>query len=644
MKEKTRISSNIIKNSDNTFRQLSAAVENSPMSIVITNNSGVIEYVNRGFVSMTDYTQDDAVGKKISILNSGEHNKEFYRNLWNVISEGKEWSGEIHNRKKDGSLFWEMVTISPVRDEHGRVTHFIKIGEDVSDKRNMMDLLIRSYEFLESVMDQIQPVFVTDEEGNFFLVNRMFTKITGYSGDEIANKNLTVLFESREQETVARMIESIRNRGASFHGREARLIMKNGTGLTVLMDLNQLERDGKNLYLVGTLQDISERKEAETQLKKLSQAVDQSPASVVITDLEGKIEYVNPKFTRVTGYSLSEAIGENPRILKSGIQTTEFYRDMWKTIIAGKEWHGEFHNLKKNGEPYWESASISPIRNSNGKITHFLAVKEDITSRKLAEEALRESEETLRERNIAMMQDIQYSKHIIQNLFPRKLPRFSNLIIDYRYMPLQAVGGDFFSVTPLQEGGMGVFIGDVSGHGVSAALFLTLVKSATDRICRNFGLDPVRYIRELNTELFENMFSYFVTALYGYFNLNSREMSFTFSKGGHPSPILYRAADGTVDMVDAKGKPLGLFKEVNYQEKTVTLFPGDRLYLYTDGIIETMDENGELLGFERLIDLISEWSNSELTLSLSGIINGVNQFRGTVPIDDDIILLGFEIS
>ncbi len=130
----------------------------------------------------------------------------------------------------------------------------------------------------------------------------------------------------------------------------------------------------------------------EARLLQFSRAVEQSPASIVITDLRGCIEYVNPRFTEITGYTSAEAIGQNPRVLKSGAQPVEYYRDLWETIVAGRDWQGEFCNRKKNGELYWELASISPIRNDAGQITHFVGVKEDITARKQTEDTLRESE------------------------------------------------------------------------------------------------------------------------------------------------------------------------------------------------------------------------------------------------------------
>jgi PAS domain S-box-containing protein len=139
-------------------------------------------------------------------------------------------------------------------------------------------------------------------------------------------------------------------------------------------------------------EDLERRVEERTvELRKLSQATENSPDSVVVTDKNGTIEYVNPTFSDVTGYSAKEAIGQNPRILKSGIHPDSFYKDLWDTILSGKTWRGEFLNRKKNDEEFWESTSISAIKNDQGEITHFVAVKQDITEQKQAEHAIMES-------------------------------------------------------------------------------------------------------------------------------------------------------------------------------------------------------------------------------------------------------------
>jgi len=185
--------------------------------------------------------------------------------------------------------------------------------------------------------------------------------------------------------------------GGKDYVSEYRFLRPNGDVRT-LEARGHVIRDaaGSALRLIGTSMDITERKQAEEELRKLSQAVEQSPASVVITDLKGTIEYVNSKFCEVTGYTVEEAIGQNPRILNSGNTPPKVYREMWQTIKAGYEWRGEFQNKKKSGELYWESATISALKSADGSIAYYLAVKEDVTERKQMEESLREKEARFR--------------------------------------------------------------------------------------------------------------------------------------------------------------------------------------------------------------------------------------------------------
>ena len=156
------------------------------------------------------------------------------------------------------------------------------------------------------------------------------------------------------------------------------------------------DASGRIIRSIGMVQDITERKQVEEERRKLLVAVEQSPTTIVITDVNGAIEYVNPRFSELTGYSAEEALGQNPRILKSGLTPRSVYASLWKTIGAGETWRGEFCNRKRSGELYWESASISPITRENGQITHFLAVKQDITEQKQAELSLKKSEERYR--------------------------------------------------------------------------------------------------------------------------------------------------------------------------------------------------------------------------------------------------------
>lgn len=176
--------------------------------------------------------------------------------------------------------------------------------------------------------------------------------------------------------------------------KEYRIVRPDGS-VRVVYTQGEVVSDstGRVIQVRGTIQDITERKRIEEEIHILSRAVEQSPSVVIITDTKGNIEYANAKFTRLTGYALPEVVGKNLRILKSGQTPPEEYKQLWKTIISGGEWRGEFCNKKKNGELYWEAASISPIKNPAGIVTHFVAVKENITERKQMEEELKRAME-----------------------------------------------------------------------------------------------------------------------------------------------------------------------------------------------------------------------------------------------------------
>jgi PAS domain S-box-containing protein len=224
-------------------------------------------------------------------------------------------------------------------------------------------------------------------------------KMYGYSKEQIINQPILIIIPSDLQDEMIQILEKIKV-GRHIDHYETVRMKKNGTRFDASISVSPMYNvEGALIGASMITRDISLRKKAEDELRKLSRAVDQSPASIVITDTTGAIEYVNPKFVQITGYSLEEAVGKNPRILKSGEQPSGDYKQLWSIITSGSEWEGEFHNKKKSGELYWESAVISPIKDVRGIITHFLAVKEDITQRKKAEA---EREKLINELQVAL--------------------------------------------------------------------------------------------------------------------------------------------------------------------------------------------------------------------------------------------------
>lgn len=470
--------------------------------------------------------------------------------------------------------------------------------------------------------------------------------ITGYTPAEYeADPRLwfTMIHEDDRDRVMEFIFDT--KRGRANESIEHRIVNKNGGVRWVSNTCTpQIDEEGRITRVDGFILDVTERKHSEDLLRKLSRAVEQSPASVVITDLEGRIEYVNPRFTQLTGYSLEEVMGKSARLLGSDTIPEDIFLNIRDTVTSGREWKGELFNRKKNGESFWEYASISPIRNRRGIISHYLAVKEDITERKAADEALRSSQEILRRRNEMIERDLRLAQLIQKALLPRKSPVHPNLKIEYRYFPYDAVGGDYFSFTDIPGGGMGFFIGDVVGHGISAALFLSLVRAATDRVSRSHRAAPVEYIRTLNEDLLDFMQSYFITAIYGYFQFGPEEGAlFRFSNAGHPRPILHRRETGEFALVGSGGSVIGVFRNALYTENSVELRRGDRIYLYTDGIPEAKNMKGEILGFDELPGIMKGLGRESLSGALDALIGEIDRFRGSSPIEDDIVIVGFEI-
>jgi PAS domain S-box-containing protein len=257
-------------------------------------------------------------------------------------------------------------------------------------------------------------VGITDLDENLLFVNDAFAKMLKYDLEELRGKKVMDLVLEEDQE---RLRSATASRVEGISGAYE-IRMKRKDNELIMVRVSAVPRRDESNKVTGTIAvviDITKENLAEQELRKLSRAVEQSPTSVVITDAEANIEYVNPRFSVLTGYSLDESLGENPRILKSGLTPEDTYTDLWRTLKEGRAWKGLFVNKKKNGELYWEDAWISPIFSSDGHITHYVAVKEDITQRIAAEQRVAQSHRDLELYASFLQHDIRNDLQVIMN-------------------------------------------------------------------------------------------------------------------------------------------------------------------------------------------------------------------------------------
>lgn len=295
-----------------------------------------------------------------------------------TFTDGKVHSGEYSHLDLNGNEITTACTSSVAGcDEVGNITHVMEIMRDITQKRKDQKFL----KFMQIAVDTTgDGVYWINPDGSIKYVNQSVLKYTGFSEQEILSLKV---YDIDPNLTIDSWIE---HWNELRHLKTIRLETvhrtKDGAEIPFEVTASHVIFEEGDEYNFALVRNISERTRAEQEIRRLSQAVEHSPVSVVITDINGTIEYVNRKFTQVTGYTREEASGENPRILSSGQMSKLYYKNLWKTILSGSEWTGEFINKKKSGEIYWEAASISPVMDKNGTILYFVAIKEDITDRK----------------------------------------------------------------------------------------------------------------------------------------------------------------------------------------------------------------------------------------------------------------------
>ncbi|MDD5300628.1 MAG: PAS domain S-box protein [Gallionella sp.] len=379
---------------------LDSIIENIPTMVFLKRASDLrFELFNNAGERLLGYSRSDLLGKNDYDFFPKEQADFFTAADRNVLASDKVLEiPEEPIKTASGEMRYFQTWKIALRDENGEPTHLLGISIDITGRKNAAESIARISNLHRAIVDGADHLIITtDTNGVIQSFNRSAESHFGYLAEELVGKATPAVFHDPDE--VVRRAQELTAAGTPvepgfevFVARARQLfggethewtyIRKDGSRFPVSLTVTALrDAHGEINAFLGIATDITERKRAEEELRKLSRAIEQSPVSVVITNAKGNIEYVNAKFSEVTGYTPEEVMGRNPRIVQSGLTPIEVYRSMWQTILAGSQWRGKLQNRKKSGELFWEEIHISAIRDSAGKTTNFVAVKEDITER-----------------------------------------------------------------------------------------------------------------------------------------------------------------------------------------------------------------------------------------------------------------------
>lgn len=392
-------------------------IDHTTEGIMITNapKNGInpeIVFANKAMSKMTGYSASEIIGKQVNVFYGPETDFEELILISDCIKKEKSGEFEIINYRKDGTKFYNRYKIMPVFNAAGKCINWVSTAEDITKKRKQKELLLESENKFRNLVENSPVGIYIMTKAGFVFVNEKLANTVGYTQDEIYKLKTSEFIHADDIDVLEdRLMKRLLgyNLDENF---ETRILTKAGEILNIETHGARTIYQGE-AAVIGSAIDITEKIKNASKIRKYSQAIEQSGASIVITNLDGEIEYVNPAFCITTGYSQEETIGRNPRFLKSNYTEPESLKDLWHQLSNNKSWTGIFINMKKNGDLYWEHAIISPILNEKGEKTNYVAVKEDITKRILLEE---EKEKLINEISIKYNELKQFSFILTHNL------------------------------------------------------------------------------------------------------------------------------------------------------------------------------------------------------------------------------------
>ena len=358
-----------------------------------------------------------------------------------------------------------------------------------------------------------------------------------------------------------------------------------------------------------------------TMYNQMAKAVEQAADSIFITDSRGIIEYVNPAFEKITGYSAAEVLGRKPSILKSGQHDSAFYRDLWHMLNSGNPFEGTIINRTKSGALFWSEQTISPIRDQAGTTTHFVSVLKDLTA------LIKKRDQ---ECHLALAREVQQRYYHPTTV---SMPGFD---IAAGAFPADETGGDYFDFIRQADGSLYIVVADIAGHGFGSALVMAEVRASL-RAYATMMPDISSLLNHLNRSVAPTLGgNRFVTMFLG--RIDPQKRSLEYASAGHETGYLLRHSGDVGAVLSSTAPPLGLFAHQQFcSGPVVGLEPGDTIVLLTDGITESADINEAAFGTEGALDFIRSRQQSTASELVQGLYMAARTFTGSsAPQIDDI--------
>jgi PAS domain S-box-containing protein len=372
---------------------LQSVLDALPAVVFVKDREGRFTLVNTAWEGFTGVPRDRAAGKTASDVFPADVADRIRRDDVATFDANARTETEEVVPGAQG-LQTQLTSRFPLRSEEGRIEGLVGLAVDITQRKRAEDSLVRANAFAESVIQTANVIFVhLDAAGTVCKTNVAAEEITGYKRAEIEGRSWFELLVPRDRYPyVWEEFQRLMREGVTAGSFENPILTKQGDERQIMWRNTTLREGDRIVGIVAFGMDVTDRRRAEDQQARLSRVVEQAAESIMITDAQGTVTYVNPAFESISGYSRAEVIGQNPRILKSGHQDAAFYRRMWETLARGEVWKGRLVNRRKDGTLFQEDATIGPVRDASGRLVNYVAVKRDVTTEMRLERQLMQAQ------------------------------------------------------------------------------------------------------------------------------------------------------------------------------------------------------------------------------------------------------------